>query len=44
MQPILVDGGEFAAQALVEIFDDLRVALHRCTPVSEACKNGLPII
>jgi hypothetical protein len=28
MQPILVDGGEFAAQALVEIVDDFGVALH----------------
>src|SRR3984893_14680416 len=28
MQPILVDGGELAAQTLVEIFDDSCVALH----------------
>src|SRR5689334_9300970 len=28
VQPILVYGGEFVAQTLVEIFDDLRVALH----------------
>jgi hypothetical protein len=28
MQPILVDGGEFAAQALIELFDDFWVALH----------------
>src|SRR4029079_1567781 len=28
MQPVLADGGEFAAQALVEIIDDFWVALH----------------
>jgi hypothetical protein len=28
MQPILVDGGEFAAQTLIEIFNDSCVALH----------------
>jgi hypothetical protein len=28
MQPILVDRGEFTAQALVEIIDDFWVALH----------------
>src|SRR5712671_492020 len=28
MQPVLVNGGEFAAQALVEIIDDFGVALH----------------
>jgi hypothetical protein len=28
MQPILIDGREFAAQALVEVIDDFRVALH----------------
>ena len=28
MQPVLVDGGELAAQALVEIVDDFWVALH----------------
>jgi hypothetical protein len=28
MQPILVDGGKFAAQTLVEIFNDPCVALH----------------
>ncbi len=28
VQPVLVDGGELVAQALVEIIDDFRVALH----------------
>jgi hypothetical protein len=28
MQPVLVDGGELAAKALVEIIDDFWVALH----------------
>ncbi|MNU06108.1 hypothetical protein D3C72_2511750 [compost metagenome] len=28
VQPVLVDGGELGAQPLVEIFDDLLVALH----------------
>ena len=28
MQPILVDGGEFAAQPAIEIFDDLGVSAH----------------
>jgi hypothetical protein len=28
MQPVLVDGGEFAAQPLVEIFNDSGIALH----------------
>src|SRR4051794_6034496 len=36
MQPILVDGGQFAAQTLVEIFDDLWVALHQYTPVRDS--------
>jgi hypothetical protein len=34
MQPILVDGGELAAQALVEIIDDLGVALHDALSLS----------
>jgi hypothetical protein len=29
VQPILVDRGKFAAQALVEVIDDLGIALHR---------------
>jgi hypothetical protein len=28
MQPVLVDGREFVPQTLVEILDDLGVALH----------------
>jgi hypothetical protein len=28
VQPVLVDGGEFAAQTLVEVIDDFGVALH----------------
>ncbi|WP_207633531.1 TetR/AcrR family transcriptional regulator [Escherichia coli] len=28
VQPVLIDGGQFAAQPLVQIIDDLRVALH----------------
>jgi hypothetical protein len=28
MQPVLVDGGKFAAQAPVEVVDDFWVALH----------------
>jgi hypothetical protein len=28
MQPVLVDRGELAAQALVEMVDDFGVALH----------------
>ena len=36
MQPVLVDGGEFAAQALVEIIDDFWVALHGALRVFEA--------
>src|SRR6476469_881947 len=28
MEPILVDGGQLAAQAAIEIFNDLRVTLH----------------
>ena len=28
MQPVLIDGGQFVAQPLVQIFDDLGVALH----------------
>jgi hypothetical protein len=32
MQPILADGRELAAEPLVEIFDDLGIALHGGTP------------
>jgi hypothetical protein len=28
MQPILVDGGQLAAQAAIEIFDDSCIAAH----------------
>ena len=31
MQPILVDRSQLAAEALVEIFNDSGVALHKCT-------------
>src|ERR1700687_3268281 len=41
MQPILVDGGEFVAQALVEIFDDLCVALHDASRCRGAIKMAL---
>jgi hypothetical protein len=36
VQPILVDGGKFATQALVEIVDDFCVALHHALPLIEA--------
>ncbi len=28
VQPVLIDGGEFARQRLIEILDDCRIALH----------------
>jgi hypothetical protein len=28
MQPILIDGGQFAAQTLIEIFNNLHIAAH----------------
>ena len=34
MQPVLVDGGELVPQRLVEIFDDLGIALHDALPMS----------
>ena len=40
MQPILVDGGELVAQALVEIFDDLCVALHDALQLARAHRDG----
>src|SRR5690606_20465913 len=30
VQPVLVDGGELAAQAPIEVFDNLGIALHAC--------------
>ncbi len=36
MQPVLADGGELAAEALVEIIDDFRVALHGALQIFEA--------
>jgi len=41
MQPVLVDGGEFAAQTLVEIFDDLGVALHDAFSLLRPDETGL---
>src|SRR5215470_2887542 len=32
VNPVLVDGGELAAQPFVEIFDDPRIALHGPAP------------
>src|ERR1700687_33300 len=40
MQPILVDGGELAAQTLVEIFDDSCVALHDALSLPGPIKLG----
>ena len=36
MQPVLIDGGELAAQTPVEIFDDFWVALHDALRIVEA--------
>jgi hypothetical protein len=41
MQPVLIDGGELAAQTLVEIFDDFWVALHDALRIVEAERTGL---
>src|SRR5690606_10336978 len=34
VQPVLVDGGEFVGERLVEVLDDLRIALHHASPDS----------
>jgi hypothetical protein len=40
MQPILVDGGELVPQTLVEIFNDLCVALHDALSLPWPLRNG----
>jgi hypothetical protein len=40
MQPILIDGGQFAPQTLIEIVDDLGVALHHAL---RGCGRNRPL-